>query len=30
MYGVLYGPKAAPLKGQTEFLQVIEVKHSAE
>jgi len=28
MYGVLYGPKAAPLKGQTEFLQVIEVKQS--
>lgn len=29
MYGVMYGPKATPLKGQTKFLQVIEVKRSA-
>jgi len=29
MYGVMYGPKSTRLKGQTKFLQVIEVKLSA-
>lgn len=29
LYGVMYGPKATRLKGQTKFLQVIEVKRSA-
>jgi len=30
MYGVMYGPKAMRLKGQTKFLRVIEAKPSTE
>ena len=30
MYGVMYGPKAIRVKGQTKFIEVIEAKPSTE